>query len=61
MAVRQLSAAGDFVLSCEGHSLEFLDPDTKVIEIKMGPFPGSDAADKVDLNVDRDPAPLMPG
>ncbi len=51
---------GDFVLCCEGHSLEFLDPDTKVIEIKMGPFPGSDAADKVDLNVDHDPAPLTP-
>jgi len=52
---------GDFVLSCEGHSLEFLDPETKVIEIKTGPFPGSDAADKVDLHVDRDPAPLAPG
>jgi hypothetical protein len=46
---------GDLVLLCEGHSLEFLDPDTKVIEIKMGPFPGSDAADKVDLDVDREP------
>lgn len=51
---------GDFVLCCEGHSLEFLDPDTKVIEIKMGPFPGSDAADKVDLDVDREPAPMAP-
>jgi cupin fold WbuC family metalloprotein len=46
---------GDLVLMCEGHSLEFLDPETKVIEIKMGPFPGSDAADKVDLDVDREP------
>jgi len=42
-------------LLCEGHSLEFLDRDTKVIEIKMGPFPGSDEADKVDLDVDREP------
>jgi hypothetical protein len=47
--------AGDLVLLCEGHSLEFLDQDTKVIEIKMGPFPGSDEADKVDLGVDREP------
>lgn len=47
---------GDLALMCEGHSLEFLDPDTKVIEIKMGPFPGTDEADKVELNVDRDPA-----
>jgi hypothetical protein len=46
---------GDLVLMCEGHSLEFLEPETKVIEIKMGPFPGSDAADKVDLDVDREP------
>ncbi len=46
---------GDLVLMCEGHSLEFLEPETKVIEIKMGPFPGSDAADKDDLDVDREP------
>jgi hypothetical protein len=46
---------GDLVLMCEGHSLEFLDPDTKVVEIKMGPFPGTDEADKVELNVDGDP------
>lgn len=46
---------GDLVLMCEGHSLESLEPDTKVIEIKMGPFPGTDAADKVDLDVDREP------
>ncbi len=48
-------APGDLVLMCEGHSLEFLEPETKVIEIKMGPFPGSDAADKVDLDVDPEP------
>ena len=47
--------AGDLVLMCEGHSLEFLEPSTKIIEIKMGPFPGSDAADKVDLDVDGEP------
>ncbi len=46
---------GDLMLMCEGHSLEFLDPETKIIEIKMGPFSGSDVADKVDLNVDREP------
>lgn len=52
--------AGDLVLLCEGHSLEFLDPDTKVTEIKMGPFPGSDEADKMDLDVDREPIPELP-
>jgi hypothetical protein len=41
---------------CEGHSLESIMPNTKVIEIKMGPFPESDAADKVGLAVDREPA-----
>jgi hypothetical protein len=46
---------GDLVLMCEGHSLEFVDPDTKVIEIKMGPFPGTDEADKVELSVDQEP------
>lgn len=47
--------AGDLLMLCEGHSLEFLDPDTKVIEIKMGPFPGSDEADKEELHVDPEP------
>jgi hypothetical protein len=51
---------GDLVLSCEGHSLEFQEPDTKAIEIKMGPFPGSDAADKVDLGVDHEPTASSP-
>ena len=50
-----IMGAGDLVLLCEGHSLEFLDPNTKVIEIKMGPFPESDDADKRDLRVDLDP------
>jgi hypothetical protein len=27
----------------------FLEPKTKLIEIKQGPFPENDAADKVDL------------
>lgn len=52
--------SGDLVLLCEGHSLEFLAPGTKVIEIKMGPFPGSDAADKVELAVDREPTATPP-
>ena len=51
---------GDLVLMCEGHSLEFLDPGTKIIEIKMGPFPGSDEADKVELHVDHEPAHRSP-
>lgn len=40
---------GDLIIMLEGHEVEFLSPDTHVIEIKQGPFPGSDAADKVDL------------
>ncbi|MBE3595777.1 MAG: hypothetical protein IMW86_01890 [Hydrogenibacillus sp.] len=42
----------DLILMCEGHSIEFVEPGTKLIEIKMGPFPGTDAADKVDLPID---------
>jgi hypothetical protein len=40
---------GDFILMYEGHSIEFLEPGTKAIEIKEGPFPESDEADKVDF------------
>lgn len=37
------------ILMAEGHSVEFIEPNTKLIEIKQGPFPGSDADDKVDI------------
>ncbi|MDP7167527.1 MAG: hypothetical protein QF701_07190, partial [Nitrospinota bacterium] len=40
---------GDLILMFEGHSIEFLEPGTKAIEIKEGPFPESDEADKVDF------------
>lgn len=30
---------GDLVLMAEGHRVEFLEPNTKVIEIKQGPIP----------------------
>ena len=30
----------DMILFCEGHGFEFLEPDTKVIEIRMGPHSG---------------------
>ena len=40
---------GDLVLMYEGHSIEFLVPGTKAIEIKEGPFPITDEADKVDF------------
>lgn len=40
---------GDLILSCEGHSIEIIEPGTKLIEVKQGPFPGTDAEDKVDL------------
>ena len=44
-------AANDLVLMLEGHEVEFLDPKTRLIEVKQGPFPGTDADDKVDLKV----------
>ncbi|HBK79546.1 MAG TPA: hypothetical protein DDZ83_07665 [Nitrospinae bacterium] len=40
----------DLILMYEGHEVEFLEDDTKVIEIKEGPFPETDDRDKVDLN-----------
>jgi hypothetical protein len=43
---------GDLILMLEGHSVEFSEPDTKLIEIKQGPFPETDENDKVDLDVD---------
>lgn len=42
----------DIVLLAEGHSVEFLEPRTRLIEIKQGPFPSTDADDKVDLKVE---------
>jgi hypothetical protein len=30
----------DFILICEGHGFEFLEPDTQCIEIRMGPHSG---------------------
>ena len=39
------------VLLLEGHEVEFIEPRTRLIEIKQGPFPGTDADDKVDLHV----------
>ena len=41
----------DFILLAEGHHIEFVQPETRLVEIKMGPFPGNDAADKVDIEV----------
>ena len=39
----------DMILMLEGHRIEFLEPKTRLIEIKQGPFPGNDSADKVDI------------
>ncbi len=40
----------DFILLLEGHAIEFVEEDTKLIELKQGPFPdGGDAADMVGL------------
>lgn len=41
----------DLILMCEGHSIEFLEEGTKLLEIKQGPFPATDAEDKEDLPV----------
>jgi hypothetical protein len=37
------------ILLLEGHSVEFREPGTRLIEVKQGPFPGTDADDKVDI------------
>jgi len=42
-------AANDLILMLEGHEVEFLEPRSRLIEIKQGPFPGTDADDKVDI------------
>ena len=44
--------SGDLIVLAEGHSFDFAEDDTKVFEFKQGPFPGSDEADKVDLEID---------
>jgi hypothetical protein len=41
----------DLILMVEGHKVVFLEPKTKLIEIKQGPFPDNDSADKVDIKV----------
>ncbi len=41
--------AKDFILLCEGHAFEMVGEDTKLIEIKQGPFPETDAQDMVRL------------
>jgi hypothetical protein len=46
-----LMRANDVVLLLEGHEVEFLERGTRLIEIKQGPFPGTDADDKVELKV----------
>ena len=40
---------GDLILMAEGHQIEFLEPDTKVIEIKQGPIPAAIADEMVVL------------
>lgn len=40
----------DVILMTEGHSIEFADDDTRLLEVKMGPFPKTDTADKVDID-----------
>ncbi|MCZ6603650.1 MAG: hypothetical protein O7C63_07450 [Alphaproteobacteria bacterium] len=39
----------DLILMAEGHEVEFIEPKTQLVEIKQGPFPTTDEADKVDI------------
>jgi hypothetical protein len=41
--------AGRDISPCGGHAFEVLGEDTKLIEIKQGPFPETDAQDMVRL------------
>jgi hypothetical protein len=41
----------DLILMLEGHEVEFLEPGTRLIEVKQGPFPRTDADDKIDLQL----------
>ena len=45
-AVDAILNSGDLILMYEGHSIEFLEENTKV---KEGLFPETDEADKVDF------------
>jgi hypothetical protein len=38
--------AGDAVLCTEGHQLELLSPGARLLEVKQGPYPGSQEADR---------------
>lgn len=41
--------AHDMIIMLEGHRIEFLEPKTRLVEVKQGPFPGTDEADKIEL------------
>lgn len=43
--------AGDMILLQEGHAVRYLEPKTRVVEIKQGPYPGTDEADRRPLRV----------
>jgi hypothetical protein len=40
---------GDLILMAEGHQIEFLEPNTRMIEIKQGPIPAAIADEMVVL------------
>lgn len=42
--------AGDLLLLAEGHGVRYLETGTSVVEIKQGPFPGSDAVDRAAID-----------
>lgn len=41
--------SNDMIIMLEGHRIEFLEPKTRLVEVKQGPFPGTDEEDKVEL------------
>ena len=42
---------GDTLLFTEGHQLELLEEQTRIIEVKQGPYPGSQDADRRRLTI----------
>jgi len=39
----------DLVLTAEGHSLEFVEPGTRIVELQLGPVKDADPHDRVEL------------
>lgn len=42
--------AGDALMCTEGHEVTYLEPRSRMMEVKQGPYPGSQDADRVVLS-----------